>query len=186
MKVRNHPQSIYLKFQQPAAGREAIYIVGQNSGKLLAHDVGLNKLLAGTLRLDPTCERAMEDCRHPITEAGIGPLLHTLHNRWSRELDPSEAIVRFREGERVDPRPCSMIEVTHPQQRDDYMFFQVRVFIDSQVGLPIRFQGYDWPKPGQSDPDLVEEYTYANLKLNVGLGAHDFDVSNAAYDFGRF
>src|SRR5262249_25143588 len=95
MKVRTGPPSIYVKFQQPSAGREAIYILGRNGGKVLAHDVGLNKLLAGTLRLEPTCDRAMEGCRHPITDAGIGPLLETLARRWSRELDPSESIVVF-------------------------------------------------------------------------------------------
>ena len=78
MKVRTKPQSIYLKFQQPARGREAIYIAGRHGGKVLAHDVGFNKFLAGTVRLEPTSARAMEDCRHPITEAGIGPLLETI------------------------------------------------------------------------------------------------------------
>ena len=78
MKVRTKPQSIYLKFQRPAKGREAIYIAGQNGGKILAHDVGFNKILAGTLQLEPTSAQAMEDNRHPITEAGIGPLIETL------------------------------------------------------------------------------------------------------------
>ena len=36
MKVRTKPQSIYFKFQQPAQGREAIYIAGRHSGKVLA------------------------------------------------------------------------------------------------------------------------------------------------------
>ena len=49
MKVRTKPQSIYFKFQQPAQGREAIYIAGRHGSKVLAHDVGLNKFLAGTL-----------------------------------------------------------------------------------------------------------------------------------------
>jgi hypothetical protein len=33
---------------------------------------------------------------------------------------------------------------------------------------------------------LVEEYTYADLRLNVGLEDRDFDASNAEYAFGRF
>ena len=77
MKARTRPRSVYLKFRQPAAGREAIYVEGRNDGKVLAHDVGLGRLIAGTLHLDPDGSRAMEDCRHPITEAGIGPLLET-------------------------------------------------------------------------------------------------------------
>ena len=47
MKVRTQPTSIYLKFRQPFPGREAIYVAGRNDGKVLAHDVGLIKLLAG-------------------------------------------------------------------------------------------------------------------------------------------
>jgi hypothetical protein len=185
MKVRTHPQSIYLKFQQPSAGREAIYVLGRNGGKVLAHDVGLGKLLAGTLWLEPTGERAMQDCRHPITEAGIGPLLKKLKTRWSREWDPAESVV-FRADQLVRSRCCQLIETTHPRRRSDLMFYRVRVFIDSQLGLPIRFEAYDWPRSGESETELVEQYTYADLKLNVGLDDRDFDVSNAAYAFGRF
>jgi hypothetical protein len=186
MKVRTRPQSIYVRFQQPSPGREAIYIVGQNGGKVLAHDVGLIKLLAGTLKLEPTCDQAMEDCRHPITEAGIGPLLDTLQARWSAELNPSETIIAFGDEDRVGARACTTIEVTHPYQLPEFLFHKVRVYIDRQLGLPIRFEAYDWPQSSGAAPKLEEEYTYTNLKLNVGLGDRDFDVSNVEYAFGRF
>jgi len=186
LKVRTNPQSIYLKFQQPARGREAIYVSGRHGGKVLAHDVGLNKLLAGTLQLEPTGARAMEDCRHPITEAGIGPLLETLSRRWAVELDPAESVIAFRDDILLDARRCTMIESTHPLRRPEFLHHRVRVFIDQEIGLPIRFEAYDWPKHPNSEPDLQEEYTYTNLKLNVGLKEIDFETSNAAYSFGRF
>lgn len=186
MKVRTRPSSIYIRFRQPAAGREAIYIAGQNDGKVLAHDVGLNKLLAGTLRLEPTGSRAMEDNRHPITQAGIGPLLHTLETRWSSELDPSESVVVIREDEKVRGRGCQMIETTHPCRDSEYMFYRVRLFIDHQLGLPIHFEAYDWPSSPKVPAELMEEYSYEDLKINVGLSDRDFDVSNADYAFGRF
>jgi len=186
LKARTNPQSIYLKFQQPARGREAIYVSGLHGGKLLAHDVGLNKLLAGTLQLEPTGARAMVDCRHPITEAGIGPLLDTLSTRWALELNPAESIITFRDDMVIDVRRCTMIESTHPEHRSQFLHYRVRVFIDQEIGLPIRFEAYDWPKNASSEPDLQEEYTYMNLKLNVGLKDLDFEASNAAYSFGRF
>ncbi len=186
MKVRTQPSSIYIRFRKPASGREAIYIAGQNDGKVLAHDVGLNKLLAGTLRLEPTGSRAMEENRHPITEAGIGPMLHTLETRWSSELDPSESVVVIRDGQKVGGRCCKMVETTHPCRQPDFMFYRVRLFIDHQMGLPIHFEAYDWPSSPQAQAQLMEEYTYEDLKLNVGLGDRDFDVSNADYAFGRF
>ena len=186
MKVRNHPRSVYLKFRRPAAGREAIYIEGRNDGKVLAHEVGLKRLLAGTLSMEPNCDMAMEECRHPITQAGIGPLLDTIEARWSSELDPSESLVNFRDGQLVDSRPCMLIETTHPRHEPHFLFYQVRVYIDKEHGLPVRFEAYDWPTCPQAAPALVEEYTYTDLKLNVGLGDVDFDISNAAYAFGRF
>jgi hypothetical protein len=186
MKVRTEPRSIYLKFRQPAAGREAIYIAGRNNGKVLAHDVGLNKLLAGTLQLDPTGGRAMEDCRHPISEAGIGPMLQTLETRWSSELDPSESVVIFRNDQTVGARRCTMIETTHPRQQPEFLFYRVRLFIDDERGLPIHFEAYDWPSSPLAPAEMVEEYSYSDLKLNVGLSDLDFDVSNSNYAFGRF
>ena len=185
MKVRTKPQSIYFRFQQPAQGREAIYIAGRNGGKVLAHDVGFNKLLAGTLALDPTGSRAMEDCRHPITEAGIGPLLDTLTKRWATELSAEHSLMAFDNNMMVGSVRCTMIESMHPIRRPEFLHYKVRVFIDQELGLPIRFEAFDWPRSPGSEPELVEEYSYAQLKLNVGLQAIDFDVSNSEYAFGR-
>ena len=186
MKVRTKPQSIYLKFQRPAQGREAIYIAGRHGGKILAHDVGFNKIVAGTLQLEPTCAQAMEDNRHPITEAGIGPLIETLRKRWSVELNPDESKLAIRDDMLVGTRLCSMIESTHPHRRPHLHFHKVRVFIDQELGLPIRFEAYSWPKLPHSESELTEEYSYGDLKLNVGLQEIDFDVANTAYSFGRF
>jgi hypothetical protein len=188
MKVRTQPRSIYLKFRQPRprAGREAIYIEGRNDGKVLAHDVGLGRLIAGTLCLDPNGSRAMEECRHPITHAGIGPLLETLEERWSTELDPTESVVEIRDGLTLGSRTCTLISTTHPREDPDFMFYQVRVYIDRELGLPIHFEAFDWPDSPVAAPELVEEYTYTDLKLNVGLSDADFDVTNADYAFGRF
>ena len=186
MKARTQPRSIYLKFRQPSPGREAIYVVGSHDGKVLVHDVGLNKLLAGTLSLEPTGGRAMEGCRHPISEAGIGPLLDTLQTRWSSELDPSESVVAFRDDQMVGTRRCTMIETTHPHQQPEFMFYRVRLFIDDELGLPIHFEAYDWPSSPGAPAELVEDYTFSDLRLNVGLSDLDFNVSNGNYAFGRF
>ena len=148
---------------------------------------GLNKILAGTLQLEPTSAQAMEDNRHPITEAGIGPLIETLLKRWSVELNPEERrILTFRDDMLVGTRRCSMIESTHPHRRPHFLFHKVRVFIDQELGLPIRFEAYNWPKLPHAESELTEEYSYSDLKLNVGLQEIDFDVANTAYSFGRF
>jgi hypothetical protein len=184
MKFRTKPNSVYLRFMQPGAGREAIYIDGRNNGKVLAHDIGINKILAGTLWLDPAGSMAMEDNRHPITEAGIGPLIQTLLKRWNHELTPGESIVVISEEQGRLSRPGTTIETIHPDRAAHFMFHKVRVTIDREFGLPVRFEAYNWPD-ANGVPELVEEYSYAQIKLNVGLTDKDFDVQNAEYAFGR-
>ena len=186
MKARSRPNSIYFRFHKPNKGREAIYVAGRHGGKVLAHDVGLGRLLAGTMNLDPNGSMAMEDCRHPITEAGIGALIETIAKRWAIELSPDESEVRFDPHMTIGPRRVTMIESAHPIRQPSFLFHKVRLYIDHEHGLPVRFEAYDWPKHPGATPELVEEYSYNDLKLNVGLTDHDFDTANKAYSFGRF
>ncbi len=186
MKARTRPKSIYFRFADPYKGREAIFVEGQNSGKILAHDVGLTKFLAGTLELEPSSARAMEDNRHPITEAGIGALIGTVAHRWTVELTTEESVLVFDSNMTIGSRHCQLIEALHTRRSPDFQFCKVRLFIDSELNLPIRFEGYDWPREPAGPPELVEEYTYSDLKLNVGLGDLDFDTCNRQYSFGHF
>lgn len=186
MKARTQPHSVYFKFQRPKKGREAIYVAGRNSGKVVVHDVGLGKLLAGTMNLDPHGSMAMEECRHPVTEAGIGALIETVRRHWSTELTPGESLVTIHKNVRVGNHPCTMIESIHPKKHPNYLFHKVKLYIDHEHGLPIRFEAYDWPHHPGLSPELVEEYSYLNLKTNIGLRDQDFDVANPQYSYGRF
>jgi len=185
MKFRAKPHSVYFKFVKPKPGREAIYIAGRNGGKALVHDVGIGKLLAGTLALDPRSRRAMEDNRHPITDAGLGHMIDELHQRWESEMKHGETLVTLRPVQ-VGTRHCTMVESTHPGKSPNYLFHKVKVYIDRENGLPIRFEAYDWPRRPGAAPELVEEYSYVNLRLNPNLRESEFDPSNPQYSFGRF
>jgi hypothetical protein len=186
LKARTKPSSLYFKFVSPNKGREAIFVAGRNDGKVLAHDVGVLKLLGGTMRLDPKGSMAMTDNRHPITEAGLGELIATVSERWRVELSPEVSDITIEPGTLCCGRTCTMVDSTHPVRRADFFFYKVRLFFDDELGLPIRYEAYDWPKPDGTPGDLLEEYTYENLETNVGLTDINFDPANPAYSFGRF
>lgn len=186
MKARSNPHSVYFKFVWPNKGREAIYVAGRNGGRIVAHDVGIGKLFAGTMHLDPKGSMAMEANRHPVTDAGIGSLIETVARHWATELTPEDTQVAFHPNVRVGNHPCTVIETTHPRKHANLMFHKVKLYIDHEHGLPIRFEAYDWPKYPGARPELVEEYTYMNLRTNTGLREHDFDPANSQYSFGRF
>jgi len=185
MKARTKPMSVYFKFVKPTPGREAIYVAGSHGGKVVVHDVGIGKLLAGTLKVDPRGSMGMDGNLHPITEAGIGHMIDTIGDAWDRELRAGESKVVMHPHAKVGNRSCRMIESIHPKKQPGFLFHMVKVYIDQEHNLPIRFEAYDWPKNGRA-AELVEEYTYSNLKLNTGLTARDFDPSNSSYSFGRF
>jgi outer membrane lipoprotein-sorting protein len=186
VKARSKPSSLYFKFIQPNAGREAIYVHGKNDGKIIAHDVGIGRLVAGTMHLDPAGGMAMEENRHPVTEAGLGAMIDTVKERWDAELRPGESIVTIHPNAKVGDRPCLMVETNHPKPGSGFLFHKVKFYVDKELGLPIRFEAYDWPRHPGAEPDLMEEYTYMNLRVNVGLKDRDFDPGNKQYSYGRF
>jgi outer membrane lipoprotein-sorting protein len=128
----------------------------------------------------------VDENRHPIADAGLGNLIATLLDRWQAELTPGESEVAIHDHARVADRACTLIETVHPRPSGDFAFHKVKVFVDREHGLPIRFEAYDWPKSAGAEPELVEEYTYSDLKTDVGLTDLDFDAANPRYAFGRF
>ena len=186
MKARTKPASLYFKFIQPNPGREAIYVHGHNNNKIVAHDVGIGRIVAGTMHLDPKGDMAMDENRHPVTEAGLGTMIDLVKDRWDTELHPGESVILFHPQAKVGDRTCLMVESIHPRRSPDFLFHKVKLYVDKELNLPIRFEAYDWPKTPGSEPELIEEYTYVNLKLNVGLKDRDFDPKNTQYSYGRF
>jgi len=184
VKIRHNPFSVYLHFLAPndLKGQEVIYIRGRNDGKLLAHGTGFQKMF-GTVSLDPTGMIAMQGNRYPITEIGILNLVTKLIEIGEKDVQYGECEVKFFEA-KIEDRPCTCIQVLHPIPRRNFLFNVARIYVDQQLNMPIRYEAYDWPaKPG-GPPQLTEEYTYLNLKLNNGFTDADFDVRNPNYQFG--
>jgi hypothetical protein len=51
------------------------------------------------------------------------------------------------------------------------------------LNIPIRYVAYDWPAREGAKPEVLEEYNYLDLKVNVGLTDADFDPRNPSYNF---
>jgi hypothetical protein len=184
LKVRHRPFSVYLHFDGPAdeRGQEAIYVEGRNGGKVVAHGVGL-KAIAGTVHLDPTSPRAMAGSRHPITNIGILNMTRMFHDQGVKETQFGECEVRYLPGARLDGRLCTCMETTHPVPRREFPFHMIRVFVDEELNLPVRFETYDWPSRQGEAPVLSGEYTFLKLKLNNGFTDADFDERNPRYGY---
>lgn len=181
----NLPFSVYLKFRKPdsMSGREVIYVEGRNAGKIIAHEGGFRGRFIPTVHLLPTSALALRGNRYPITEIGIMTLTRRLIEKAERDRSVGDCQVRLVDGAKVTNRLCTMVEVTHPQEKPGYDFHMARVFLDSELKMPIRYEAYGWPTSAGGRPPLLEEYTYTRLKLNTGISDKDFDPKNPSYRF---
>lgn len=183
VKVRHEPFSVYLGFIKPAKvkGQEAIYVRGRNNGNMQAHGTGMRKIF-GTISLKPDSYLAMTGNRYPITEMGLRRLVERLIEVGENDSKFGECEVKA-SPKKINGREVVCLQVTHPLPRKEFLFHIAKIYIDTQNGLPMRYESYDWPAETGGTPLLMEEYTYLNLKLNNGFTDKDFDTSNPAYQF---
>ena len=184
-KIRHEPFSVYLYFVAPddVKGQEVLYVDGLNDGNMLAHAGSGVRAMVGTVSLKPQSMLAMQGNRYPITEIGVENLARRLVEVAEHDKKFGECEVNFFPGAKVNGRVCTCIQVTHPTPRRNFRFHLARVFIDDEYTIPIRYEAYDWPQGG-GKPELMEEYTYMNVKVNNGFTDADFDPKNVAYKFG--
>ena len=167
--------------------REVLYVHGQHNGKMVARNGGQSNLKDVTLVMKPDSNRAMRGRHYPITEIGMGNIIERLieEARVAMHVDRDRRECEFKiiENARIEGRVCRCVQVAFPQKRENLKFHVVRVFIDGETGLPIRFAAYSWPLEPGGSPRLIEEYTFLNLQVNVGLSEIDFDREYPEYRF---
>lgn len=183
IRFRETPFSVYLGFNGENTGREVLYVDGKYQNMILAHEGSGLKSLVGTVSLSPTGKDVMAENRYPITSIGLRNLLKKLIERWEEEAKFGECDVKYYQNAKLDESQCLVIECSHPQPRRQFKFHLTRLFIDKQTNLPVRVENYSFPARDGEKPMLQEEYTYRNLRVNVGLTDLDFDRSNRDYAF---
>lgn len=186
-KFRSEPFSVYYKWLDPEAGKELIFCAGQNDDKVVSHTTGFAKALMGLSKADPDSSAAMKGTRQSVREAGIGRLIERLITRleFERQFDKTKIETKHM---KINGRPCYLVAAVHPEADDGkFMYHTMKVYIDKAEMLPVRIEVYGYPeKPGTEPGNLIEMYTYLDLKINPGLSDFDFSTRNPEYSFSRF
>ena len=179
------PLSVYLNFLRPTdiKGREVIYVEGKNNGNIIAHEGGFKGRYLPTVRVQPDSMLAMRGQRYPMTEIGVENLMAKLIQRGEKAKNYPDVKCDLRQNARVKDRVCTVFQLTQPTKRPGSEFHQAQIFIDDAYNVPIRYIAYDWPRVAGAKPEVIEEYNYMNLKVNVGLTDEDFDPENPKYNF---
>jgi hypothetical protein len=177
LKVRHEPFSVYMRFLKPFAGREVAYVDGQNNNEMVVLEAGLKRSLLGKMNLDPKGTLAMRGQKHPITQVGIRNLTAELIRRMEADVKYGECELTTK-AEKIGDRPVTLVQVVHPVPRQNFDAHIARVYFDDQLGIPIHYDSYLWPRQPGGEPPLEESFTYTNLKVNNGFTARDFDAHN--------
>ena len=185
LKVRHEPFSVYMRFLSPKklAGRECLYVTGQNDDMLIAHEGQGFLANLPSIKIDPRGSLASAGQRYPITEIGIRRLCEQLVETSLHDMKFDEVELQTYPDIMLRGRKTLCVQVTHPLKRSHFRYHVGRVFIDSELQVPIRYVGYLWPKEPGGKPRLDEEYTYLDLKINNGFTDLDFDRENPEYNF---
>ncbi|MEZ6057300.1 MAG: DUF1571 domain-containing protein [Planctomycetaceae bacterium] len=183
MRCRQEPFSLYLKFGEPHAGREVMYVAGRNNNKLFAHEGSGVAALVGTMSLALNDPKITAENRHPLNEAGLHKMLELLIAQWENEAKYGEIEVQHYPEARIGKTAVRVIESMHPQPRRQFPYHITRLYLSVETGLPVRLENYAWPQRSGTSPILVEEYTYARVRPNLGLTEQQFDTRNPEYGF---
>lgn len=182
------PFSVYLKFLKPdyVKGREILYIENQNKGKILVKEGGGGfKSRLPSMWLAMNNPLVMKSCRYPICDIGIENLTRKLIKRSTRN-DGNVAMVdytaTYTPGATINKCECKYLSVDFLTKNNTNEASKIEIFVDNKRMFPIRYVAYDWPTQGGS-PEILEEYTYMNLKLTDKLTDQDFDPKNPNYNF---
>ena len=177
MRVRSQPYSVYVRFARPegVAGMEAAYAADRRDGKIRyrpAGKAGIN----GFLTVSPEDPKMLADNRRPVSELGVGKVIELLVAVAAREKALNNPVEAFPSDYVFAGRPVTRYEVLTRRPHAHRYAYRTVVYVDKETKLPVRFEAYDQPKPGASpDGELLEAYSYSDLRLNVGLGDSAFE-----------
>jgi hypothetical protein len=104
----SRPFQVYVKYLEPHAGREGIYVHGSNRNRLRAHkgsvpDVAVN--------LSPLGRVAMEDNHHPITSFGLERMMEVAAHNIRKAIERGDAKLTLSDGGVVHGEPTWLINI---------------------------------------------------------------------------
>jgi hypothetical protein len=178
VKMRTEPFSIYMRWLAPndCKDQEVCFVLGRNSNKMHVRSRTLGKgKFAGWMWIDPNDARVMEYSRHTIYEAGLGNLIEQTIKHWNMEKQLGKTEVKTAEYT-CNNRRAIRIETTRTERSQQFYCYRSVLYVDAETKMPLRTENYDWPRAGgPAEGELLEMFSYFDLRLNVGLTEQDFN-----------
>lgn len=104
----SRPFKVYVKYLEPHAGREGMFVRGSNRNRLRAHKGSAPDI---AVSVSPYGRAAMEDNHHPITSFGLERMLEIAAQNISRAIHRGDALLDLSDAGVVNGEPTWRIDV---------------------------------------------------------------------------
>jgi len=174
MKVRTQPAAATVKFAKPEAalGTEMTYAANKRDGKIRYRPAGIK---ATPVQVYADDAKLLAANRTPVTRLGVGAILDLVASVAAREKALGNGIEVFTSDYKFDGLAVTRYEIFTRRPHTHRHAYKMVVFVDKETKLPVRCEAYDQPKSGSAAGELLESYSYSNVKYNVGLGDAAFE-----------
>jgi hypothetical protein len=179
-----HRRGVYLKYAAPTsiAGRQVLWVDGQNDNKLIVRRGG-KRFNYITVELSPDSDTILRESNYSPADMGMLTIVRNLIEVGQQDMRHDECEVKFFRDVKIDKRPCTCIQVSHPERREHFKYHIARIYVDDEYPIPLRYEAYDWPEEEGGKAVLLEEFTFQNIQLNVGFADAEFRRDYPAYGF---
>jgi len=169
------PKHYYFRWEQGSAkGREVIFVSGKYNDRIVAHPGGKMRFL--TLHLDPRGRLAMRANRHSLQNSGMEKIIELIDSDYNLAQEKGIDAIRCTGEDNLDGLAVWIIEGIFPPNQGFYAH-KVLISIAKTIRLPVKISIFDW------SGDLIEEYVFRDLRINVGLTEDDFNPGNPGYNY---
>lgn len=169
------PFKLYMKWLNgPHEGREAIYVKGRNNNEMVGHECGVLGLF--DWNLDPKCETAMKEQRHPLTDMGVGRLVEIISGDAKMAAAAKQLKLVYLGEDNVYGRKVWHIRMDLPPDKG-YYSPRSDGWVDEETRLPMKVMLYS------QKGEFEESIGYSDIKLNPGLSDAEFDKDYKDYNY---
>jgi len=175
IKARISPAGVYVRFARPEAiaGMEVAYSE-RKAGKVSYRPAGVAGR-RGFQKLNADDAKFLAENRHPATDWGMGPIIELIATSTAREKTLNNPVEVYTADFQFANRDVTKYEIYTRRPHAFRYAAKMVVFVDKETKLPVRFEAYDDPKPGTTTGELLEAYSFTDLKFNTGIGENSFD-----------
>jgi hypothetical protein len=177
MKVRSNPVGVYARFARPEAiaGMEVAYTAARKKNLKVRYRPAGTAGARGFQTLDTDDAKFLSANRHPVTEWTMAAGIERVAAAVAREKTLNNPVEVYTGEYQFAGRNVIRYEVLTRRPHAFRYAYRMLVYVDKETKLPLRFEAYDQPKSGAPAGDLLEAYSFSDMKLNVGLGESSFD-----------